>query len=79
MSPLLSYTVALVLYMRPYKFMILHLALDNNGFLKENIFLPNGTKGWIFIYLNKKGGMLPRRPAIKLAFSISQQRRFLGG
>lgn len=39
----------------------------------------NGTMGGVFIYPTEKGGVLPHRPAIGLAFSISQRRRFLGG
>jgi len=40
---------------------------------------PNGTMGGVFIYPTEKGGVFPHRPAIGLAFSISQRRRFLGG
>ena len=40
---------------------------------------PRRTTSGVFIYLNEKGGVLHHVPAIGLAFSISQRRRFLGG
>jgi hypothetical protein len=52
-------------------------SITSNIYLNANA--PNGTKGGVFIYPNEKGGVLPHRPAIGLAFSISQRRRFLGG
>lgn len=59
------------------------LAQQAMGFYLKHYFLritpPNGTMGVVFIYPNEKGGVLPHKPAIGLAFSISQRRRFLDG